>query len=213
MFLQELRQDPLGCKLILSAATNIVPFIGPDGITPLSDLSGFAKLLDFIEIMNYDIWGPWSATVGPNAPLNDTCASTPNQAGSAVFAVTKWHATGFLLGQIVLGVPSYGHSFEVNKTDAFLPQSTILIPYPKFNSSAHPKGDSWDNNTVLDVCGNPQNNGGTINFWGLIKLGYLNQDGNPKKGIYYRYDNCSQTVSFFFLSFLFLFQVFTTSLA
>ena len=196
-FLQELRQNPLGWKLILSASTSTLPFADSDG-NPLSDVSGFAKVLDYIEIMNYDIWGHWSPTVGPNAPLNDTCAATQNQAGSAVSAVQKWHAAGFPLGQIVLGVAAYGHSFSVNMTDAFEPGSTsLLAPYPKFNASAHPKGDSWDDGKGNDECGNPQLPGGTINFWGLIHLGYLESNGTLKQGIFFRYDNCSQTVSLF----------------
>jgi chitinase len=206
-FLQELRQHPLGSKLILSAATTILPFTGSDG-KPLSDVSGFAKVLDYIEIMNYDIWGPWSPTVGPNTPLNDICAATQNQAGSAVSAVQKWHAAGFALDQLVLGVASYGHSFSVNKTDAFEAGSTTLASYQRFNASAHPKGDSWDGGAGVDECGNAVFPGGTIDFWGLIQLGYLDPDGTPKKGIFFRYDNCSQTVSFFFVL---LDQVFTGS--
>lgn len=195
-FLQELRQDPLGCKLILSASTPILPFSGPDG-NPLSDVSGFAKVLDYIEIMNYDVWGPWSSTVGPNAPLNDTCAATQNQEGSAVSAVQKWHAAGIPLGQIVLGVATYGHSFMVNKTSAFESGSTnVIAPYPTFNSSAHPAGDSWDGGAGVDVCGNAVLPGGILDFWGLIQLGYLNPNGTLKQGIFFRYDNCSQTVSF-----------------
>jgi chitinase len=210
-FLQELRQDPLGSNLILSAATDIVPFTGSDG-NPLSDVSGFAKVLDYMEIMSYDIWGPWSPTVGPNAPLNDTCAATQNQAGSAVSAVQEWHAAGIPLGQIVLGFASYGYSFLVNKTDAFEPGSTnLLAPYPKFNASAHPKGDSWDSDdTGVDMCGNAVFPGGTIEFWGLIQLGYLNPNGTLKQGIFFRYDNCSQTVRSFFF-FVLLTQVFTAS--
>ena len=195
--MQELRKTPLGHKLILSASTSVLPFLGPDG-NPLSDVSGFAKVLDYIEIMNYDVWGPWSATVGPNAPLNDTCAATPNQAGSAVSAVQKWHAAGIPLSQIVLGVATYGHTYKVNKTDAFEPKSkTLLAPYPRFNSSAHPAGDSWDDAAGTDVCGNTVFAGGVVDFWGLIQLGYLNMDGTLMKGIFSRYDNCSQTVSFF----------------
>src|SRR6266850_274670 len=38
--------------------------------------------------MNYDIWGSWSPTVGPNAPLDDSCA--PSQQGSAKSAVKAW---------------------------------------------------------------------------------------------------------------------------
>ena len=197
LFLKELRQDPQGRNLTLSAATSINPFPGSDG-KPLGNVSDFAKVLDYIEIMNYDIWGPWSPSgqVGPNAPFNDTCAATQNQAGSAVSAVNNWYMAGMPLEQILLGVPAYGHSFMVDKLDAFTPGSNNLAPYPKFNPYAHPKGDSWDNSTGVDVCGNTEHFGGTITMWGLIKFGYLNQDGTPKKGIFYRYDNCSQTVSF-----------------
>lgn len=68
-FLQELRKDALGKTLILSAAAATVPFTDPNG-KPSTDVSGFSEVLDFIAIMNYDIWGPWSSTVGPNAPLD-----------------------------------------------------------------------------------------------------------------------------------------------
>lgn len=44
--------------------------------------------------MAYDIWGAWSTTgVGPNAPLDDTCAT--NKAGSATSAVNAWIAAKF----------------------------------------------------------------------------------------------------------------------
>ena len=46
-----------------------------------------------IAIMNYDIWGSWSNTVGPNAPLDDSCAAV--QAGSATSAVKAWTGAGF----------------------------------------------------------------------------------------------------------------------
>jgi len=182
--------------LILSAATAIVPFIGPDG-NPLSDVSEFAKVLNFIEIMNYDIWGSWSDTVGPNAPLNDTCAASPNQAGSAVSAVQKWQKAGIPLEKIVLGVATYGHSFRVNKADAFVTGSTTLLaPNPPFNAVNKPTGDSWADAAGVDSCGNAQSAGDSVNFWGLIDLGYLNANGSLKQGIFFRYDNCSQTVSF-----------------
>jgi chitinase len=181
--------------LILTAAVATVPFIGPDG-NPLSDVSGFSKVLDWIAIMNYDIWGPWSPTVGPNAPLNDTCASSQNQDGSAVSAVQQWSKAGIPVNQIVLGVAAYGHSFQVPKANAFKSGSTTaLASFPPFNTSAPPVGDSWDDGAGIDECGNPQSPGGDIDFWGLVQLGYLNADGTPKKNIAYRFDTCSQTVS------------------
>lgn len=58
-FLQELRQDPVGKKLFLTAATPIAPWKGADGQS-LSDVSDFANVLDYIAIMNYDINGGMS---------------------------------------------------------------------------------------------------------------------------------------------------------
>lgn len=47
--------------------------------------------------MNYDVWGSWDTGVGPNAPLEDSCA--PIQAGSADSAVKAWKAAGFPASQ------------------------------------------------------------------------------------------------------------------
>ncbi|KAG9121581.1 hypothetical protein FRC07_002405, partial [Ceratobasidium sp. 392] len=67
-----------------SAATAIMPFVSSDQSTPSANVSEFASVLDYIAIMNYDIWGPWSTGVGPNAPLNDTCVTDAgNKVGSA----------------------------------------------------------------------------------------------------------------------------------
>ncbi|KAF9057902.1 endochitinase [Panaeolus papilionaceus] len=193
LFLQELRKNAVGSKLLLSAATATVPFFGSNG-SPLSDVSGFSKVLDWIAIMNYDLWGSWSAAVGPNAPLNDTCAASANQAGSAVSAVSKWNKAGIPLSQLVLGVAGYGHSFRVRKANAFAKGSTTqLMPYPKFDPSDPPVGDSWDDAAGVDVCGNASGPGGNINYWGMISLGYLNTDGSPKQGISFVFDTCSQT--------------------
>ena len=193
-FLQELRANPRGKKLILSAATSLSPFAGPDG-NPLSDVSGFAAVLDWIAIMNYDVWGPWSSSVGPNAPLDDSCAAPENQDGSAISAVQAWNQAGIPLHQIVLGVAAYGHSFTVPKSDAFVSGSkNTLAAYPTFDASNPPVGDSWDDGAGVDECGNLQGPGGDVDFWGLVDLGYLNTDGAPKRNIAYRYDSCSQTV-------------------
>ncbi|CDO76031.1 Glycoside Hydrolase Family 18 protein [Trametes cinnabarina] len=193
-FLQKLRADPVGKKLILTAATSLNPWKGPDG-TPLTDVSGFAKVLDWIEIMNYDVWGgTWSDTVGPNAPLNDTCTS--NQDGSAVSAVASWQKAGMPLNQIVLGVPAYGHSFRVSKADAFTSDGTrTLNPFAAADKTNVPAGDKWDDPAGEDDgCGNISTvPSGDITFWGLIDGGYLNSNGTVAAGIDHVFDACSQT--------------------
>ena len=193
-FLQELRANPVGSQLTLSAAASIAPFLDASG-NPSTDLSGFAEVLDYIAIMDYDVWGSWSSAVGPNAPLNDTCAATANQVGSAVSAVKAWTAAGIPVNQIVLGVPSYGHSFSVSPSDAFTDDSeTELVAYPKFDASNQPLGDAWGDSGSVDACGVYEGPGGTFEFWGLVDGGFLTTEGSPAPGIYYRYDNCSQTV-------------------
>jgi chitinase len=120
-----------------------------------SDVSQFAKYLDYIEIMNYDAWGPWSKTAGPNAPLNDSCVAKPEQAvGSAVSSVAAWTKAGIPAHQIVLGVALYGYSFAVKKTDALGSGKTLLTSFPPFNANAQPSGDKWDDPAGLDICGN-----------------------------------------------------------
>jgi len=195
-YLQELRRDPFGKSMIITAATGINPFAGQDG-NPITDVRGFAKVFDYVAIMNYDIWGPWSETVGPNAPLDDSCAAPEQQAGSAVSAVAAWSKAGMPKCQIVLGVPSYGHSFRVRKADAFVNGSTtVLAPYPAFDKNDLPVGDSWDDGeTGVDECGNQTGPGGNVDFWGMVELGYLKPDGSPKPDRPFRFDSCSQTVS------------------
>ena len=40
----------------ITAATQTVPFAGPDGL-PLQDVSEFSSVLDWVLLMNYDVWG------------------------------------------------------------------------------------------------------------------------------------------------------------
>lgn len=212
LFLQELRtQAP---NITLSAASSIVPFAGPDG-QPSADVSEFAKVLDYVEIMDYDVWGTWSDAVGPNSPLDDTCSPSPQ--GSAVSAVKAWTGAGFPASQLVLGMAAYGHSFEVTQSDAFAnsgnmtassvvstteaaPAGTTPIAlYPQFNKAVQPFGDPWDEDAApgVDQCGNPTAGGpsGIFNFAGMIEQGILDQNGTVVggQGFGFRYDACSQT--------------------
>ncbi|TRM68200.1 glycoside hydrolase family 18 protein [Schizophyllum amplum] len=190
-FLQELRADEFGATLEVSAATGISPFMDADG-EPSANMSAFADVFDYVAIMNYDVWGSWSSAVGPNAPLNDSCAAPENQQGSAVSAVQAWTAAGMPLDKIVLGVPSYGHSFAVNKTSAFNGTDQLTL-YPAFNASAFPAGDVWDDQPGVDACGANTTQGGVINYWGLVEQGYLGCDGQPADGVPYVFDECSMT--------------------
>ena len=55
LFLQLLR-GVLPPSAKITAATQTVPFSGSNG-RPLQDASGFAQVLDWVVLMNYDVWG------------------------------------------------------------------------------------------------------------------------------------------------------------
>lgn len=52
--------------------------------------------------MNYDLYGGWSATTGPNAPLADACAAAANQQGSATRFVKAWIDAGFPANKVTI---------------------------------------------------------------------------------------------------------------
>ncbi|KAF7348538.1 Glycoside hydrolase family 18 protein [Mycena venus] len=198
LFLQELRSQPAAKNLVLTAAVGIAPFVGSDG-QPMDDVSQFAAVLDRIAIMNYDVWGSWSPTVGPNAPLNDSCAPAADQDGSAVSAVNAWTTANFpanqenLKSQITLGVAAYGHSFSVTPSAAINKMGSIAL-YPSFDSSVQPIGSAdTPGDTSLDPCGDPNGVSGIFTFAGLIAGGFLNSNGTAANGIGYVFDSCSQT--------------------
>ncbi|KAH7143561.1 glycoside hydrolase superfamily [Dactylonectria macrodidyma] len=190
-FLEELREHSEGKDLYLTAAGSLFPWNDASGVAS-TDLDGFASVLDYIMIMNYDLYGAWSATGGPNAPLSRTCDSRNNQ-GAGDEAVAKWTAAGIPSSQLVLGVPAYGHGFSVNKTSAFGADGK-LSEYPPQNSSHRFQGSSWDSDPPVDDCGNAQPPGGTYTFWSLItEAKFLDAKGNPARGIAHAFDNCSKT--------------------
>nr|ADX07298.1 putative chitinase [Flammulina velutipes] len=105
-FLRVLRAA-LPAGAIITAATQPVPFVGEDG-QPMRDVSEFATLLDWILIMNYDVYSS-SSTPGPNAPFYDACHNSTQPEANAVGAFNAWNAAGVPASQMVLGIPSYGY--------------------------------------------------------------------------------------------------------
>jgi len=102
--------------LTIPSAVSLTPFMTASG-KPSTDVSDFAEAFDYIAVMNYDVWGPWFSTVGPNAPLNDAYAAHANQQGSAVSAVKAWSDAGMPVNKILLGVASYGYSYIRHLTE------------------------------------------------------------------------------------------------
>ncbi|KAJ7128921.1 chitinase [Mycena crocata] len=218
LMLQELRASPIASNITISAATAVVPF----PTTNTSTIAEFATVLNWIAPMVYDL--SWNWTVGspriqralPSAPLDDSCYESTEGVtgtglagrGSARSAVEAWVAAGIPRSQLVLGVPAYGHSFNVNASAAFLasasvsapsstsssgPPSKSLTPYPSYDTLNHTIGDKWDFAGGTDQCGVEQGPSGTWNFFSLVAAGYLLANGSAAAGVPYQWDTCSST--------------------
>lgn len=189
--LRELKQDPVGKTLVLTAATHIAPFKDAAG-TPSVDISPFAEVLDQIAIMAYDIQGAWSKEVGANAPLRANCPAGPD--GSVAGAVASWTNAGFPAGKLVLGVAAYGRSFH--PTVPVVDSSgniTTVNPTQDGKNVPFGEGENAENTNDTDVCGAPGGPSGVFSFSGLISRGFLDSKGAPAPGIAYIQDECTET--------------------
>lgn len=73
----------------------------------LIDLASAARFLDFINLMAYDFFGPWSPKSGHHSQLYSMNKDEP----SAASAVTYLMSQGFPAKKILLGIATYGRSF------------------------------------------------------------------------------------------------------
>ena len=105
-FLQQLRAQMPSPKII-SAAVAHQPWTASNG-KPVNSVARAASALDYIMIMNYDVWGS-SSNPGPNAPLANLCGNSTQPAASAAAAVKQWSAAGMPRSKMLLGVPAYGY--------------------------------------------------------------------------------------------------------
>lgn len=193
LFLQELRTTTTGRSLILSAAVYVTPFADASG-SPSQDVAGFADVLDYIAIMNYDLKSNTAIGAGPSSPLDDTCAPSGAKWGSAVSSVAAWSDAGIPLSKLVLGVGAYGHSYIIPSSVALdKSNASSLNSYPSYTPSNRRRGDRWDGEGGVDVCGVTQGPGGVYTYWGLIEEGFLKPDGSAGDGVVIRYDDCSET--------------------
>ncbi|KAK4050102.1 hypothetical protein OIV83_003673 [Microbotryomycetes sp. JL201] len=206
--LKEIRRV-FGKDKIIAAAVNMRGFLGSNG-QRVKDASEFGKYLDFLNLMAYDVSGPWSDGTGPLAPLYQCASSSSVETG-----VNYWMKAGIPASKILLGVPSYAISFRTTssslKTKTVNGHKTQLY---QAKSPDTPKGDINDVGTpatmriASDACGLSKrshnlttraSNGmiytGHWQYANLIKQGVLSKT-DPKKGLgnWKRYwDDCTRT--------------------
>ncbi|KAI0650353.1 glycoside hydrolase [Trametes meyenii] len=157
----------------ITAATQTVPFADANG-DPMQDASEFAKVLDWVLLMNYDTWGS-SSTPGPNAPLSDACHNSTQGSASALAALRTWTAAGFPASQLVLGVPSYGY---LSRSSASFLRARGPAPPPRF-ARTRPRPRRRLHTRVLDWVG------ALVDKTAALPIGQtlvVNEDGGTDNG-------------------------------
>ncbi|KAG1815525.1 glycoside hydrolase family 18 protein [Suillus subaureus] len=179
-FLKLLRLKlPPGAKM--SAAVQNTPFAGSDG-QPIKDASGFAQVVDWILLMNYDDFQA-ATPPGPNAPLYDGCGNSTQPSQNAVAGYNAWTLAGFPANKLVLGIPAYGYV------------SNIGIDHLRQRRSPEaPRLHRLARRTTVNSDDDHQ-----IQFRDLVTKGVLqrNNDGTyvavPSSGFQRSWDKCSAT--------------------
>lgn len=77
------------------------------------DVEAIKDKLDWIQIMTYDMHGPWSAHAGYNSALYASPTDTDGRALNFEAAATYWLNRGFSAKQVLMGIACYGRGFTV----------------------------------------------------------------------------------------------------
>ncbi|WAR53061.1 hypothetical protein PtB15_2B490 [Puccinia triticina] len=178
----------------LSAAVSLNGFNGATGLVATAEETALlAKNLDYINLMAYDVYGLWSKTSGPIAPLDATCADEDSaQSVKTGFQIAL--KQGFKASQVLLGIPGYAKRFQLT--------SSKLVPkivggnkasfYYQQKTATMPPGGAFDDKAGKNICGVFEGAGGSYLVNELISNGYLAQDQSRGLGGYRRhFDNCS----------------------
>ncbi|KAK5994370.1 Chitinase A1 [Cladobotryum mycophilum] len=148
---------------LITLAVAVTPFQGPNG--PVSDVSKFAKVVDFANLMQYDINGAWNPTTGPNAPLNFETGKVAQV--SFTTAIDAWTGAGWPANQLVAGLPFYGRSTQALEDMTKDPKNQYQL---QGNSAI--TGDQ-DDLPELDACAGSTGVSGTWRWKNLRAQGVL----------------------------------------
>lgn len=103
-------------RLLLTAA---VP-ASFEAIAAGYDVPEISKYLDFINVMTYDFHGQWERVVGHNSPLYPLEATTGHQKKLTVdYSAREWVKQGAPKEKLLIGMPTYGRSFELVNASQF----------------------------------------------------------------------------------------------
>jgi len=121
-----------GARYLLTAAlpTGRLQTDGPYDPAASFDLRALGGILDFINLMTYDMGTGFSSVATFNAPMNEVAQDPLGQPmrhwNNVTNAVTYYRRYGVPANRIVLGVPFYGRGFVVKQAG---PDNGLYQPY------------------------------------------------------------------------------------
>ncbi|KAJ2364692.1 hypothetical protein IW150_006412, partial [Coemansia sp. RSA 2607] len=150
-----------------------------------SDVSEFAKVVDYVHLMQYDINGAWMDTTGPNAPLNFETGK--GYQVSFASAIDAWTSKGWPASQMTAGMPFYGRAV----TSAV---DMTLDPTNQYQTLVKtiPQGDSEDL-TWSDTCDGTNGFAGNWQWKHLLDQGVLSDPLTAASPWVRQWDDVSQT--------------------
>lgn len=171
-------------KKLITMTVSVHPFDGPDGI--IKDVSEYAKKVNFINIMPYDIYGSWSKTTGPNAPFRwKANAEAPFSFRQSIDA---WLKAKMPANKIVMGIPFYGRSLIAEVDMSADPKNMYVA-----KSGTVPQGDKNDA-TISESCPDSEPEfTGIWSYGNLRSQNILSEPKHPAYGWKRYWDETSQT--------------------
>ncbi|XP_053383573.1 acidic mammalian chitinase-like [Mercenaria mercenaria] len=112
-------------RLLISIAVGV----GEQIITDSYNISEISRYVDYIQIMAYDFYGPWSDITSFSSPLFSR-ASNPrfNQQRSQAWAVDRWISGGAPRNKLILGLTGTATTFTLANRTATGVGSPVLGP-------------------------------------------------------------------------------------
>ncbi|KAJ2461348.1 hypothetical protein GGF42_000245 [Coemansia sp. RSA 2424] len=150
-------------KKLITMAVRVEPFDVDSA--PSKDVSAFAKVVDFANIMQYDINGAWGELTGPNAPFN--FEEGKGMQASFVSAIDAWTEAGWPANQLTAGIGFYGRA-----TTATVDMTKDPKNQYQSQSKVVPLGDSEDA-PWADTCAGTTSNSGVWQWKNLRSQGVL----------------------------------------
>ncbi|KAG4065974.1 hypothetical protein HA402_006692 [Bradysia odoriphaga] len=169
---------------LLTIGVRVEPFDVND--TPMTDVSEFVKVVDFINIMAYDINVASSTTTGPNSPFD----FTPSKGVQNSFkqAINSWLNAKVPKNQLVVGFPFYGRSstatvdMSQDPTNMYVSKSNVI-----------PMGDQDDEMSFEPCLESMETYSGIWKYRNLRSQGLLTSPTTAGNGWTRYWDSASQT--------------------